>query len=363
MVYEIIVTELCNLNCKYCFEAYKGKNQIDEKMLPDIISFITNDMIKYSIEKASVSINGGEALLNYHVVKKLVKNLIQQGIENITVSTNLTLATPEILQFFHENNVILHVSIDGQKDTHDSNRVHFDGKGSFEYVIKNIRYIISTFPDWHLSYSLVFTPGTVGKLYDNVKYLYDIGIKYISASFCTDSDWSETHFEIFREQMEHLATLYINKIENDDKIYFSLFCNSINYTLKRNGFCGMAYSHRAILPNGDILPCGMFTGTSCAQNFIIGNIYDGVDQFKVDALVQKMTIDTGECTGCALINRCHKYCFATNMRVEGDLLKIPDSICMINQICLLQTDKIIDYFYHNNLDLFLKKFNINKAVA
>ncbi len=363
MLYEIIVTEKCNLNCKYCYESLKGENVLTESKIQDIISYIKRDVRSKNHKETSISINGGEALSNYPVVTKLIDELKINGISKISISTNLTLATKEMLRYFYENGVTLHVSIDGKKDSHDLNRQYHSGKGSYDDVIRNVNYLTTAYKDWFVSYSLVFTPQTVGNLCKNVKYLYDIGIKYLSACYCADSHWEDDSYNKFRGQVEHLAKLYIEKIKNNDNFYFSLFCDAVTNTLKGCGFCGMVQSHRAILPNGDILPCAMFTGNMGTQDFCIGTIYDGINNTKAKELVTKMAMNTSECTGCALINRCHKYCFATNHRVSGDLLKIPDSICMINQICLLQADKIIDYFYHDNLDVFLKKFNIRKAAA
>lgn len=42
MIVQLFLTEVCNLNCSYCFEGPKGKRRMNENMIPDLIRFMKN---------------------------------------------------------------------------------------------------------------------------------------------------------------------------------------------------------------------------------------------------------------------------------------------------------------------------------
>lgn len=62
--------------------------------------------------------------------------------------TNLTVFNQEILDFILDANMWLYISIDGNKESHDLNRVNKDNKGSFDNVFKNINKIIKSAPEY-----------------------------------------------------------------------------------------------------------------------------------------------------------------------------------------------------------------------
>lgn len=129
----------CNLNCKYCFRKseYLGEQQLTFEVAKDAIDFLVD---KYApcASKYVVDLSGsGEPLLQIDLVKQIVdyckqkRNEICKNIE-VMFCTNLTLLTPEIVEYLdNEPAIILGTSIDGDQITNDNNRVYANGKGTY----------------------------------------------------------------------------------------------------------------------------------------------------------------------------------------------------------------------------------------
>ncbi|GAI24881.1 unnamed protein product, partial [marine sediment metagenome] len=117
----------CNLDCSYCFIDKENlkKISLDVPLIKKGINFF----LRHSSENPVVSFTGGEPLLYWSSLKKLIecvrKN--QKGKKSIIiVSTNGTLLDKRKYNFLKKNNVVLSISLDGKKDINDINRVFKD---------------------------------------------------------------------------------------------------------------------------------------------------------------------------------------------------------------------------------------------
>lgn len=105
----IMLGTKCNLKCSYCIE------QSQNMMLPDCRE-INEDVIKFIRKQKPEQIRfyGGEALLYMDKIKKIISELKDLKIE-YTVFTNGKLLTQEMVDYFNENDVFVHVSWDGSQ--------------------------------------------------------------------------------------------------------------------------------------------------------------------------------------------------------------------------------------------------------
>lgn len=360
MMYSIIITQKCNLACRYCYEHIKGDDHLKEEMIPEIIEFIKKyqkEKIVLNKQNITININGGEALLYFDTIKKLVKACRNASINNFHISTNLTIATDDMLDYLHRNNIQMHISIDGLKEAHDKNRVFKDGSGSFDKVYNNIKKIRKKYPKWENSYSMTFTPETVPFLYEGFRLLTDMGIRTIHASYCGDYDWDEESLEHYKRELSKIGKDYIRFYLNGERIYIKLLTNNIRYTiLNEKASCGVCRSEIAIMPNGDLLPCTAFVGLKGYKNHVIGSLKDYVDLDKINEMFFKKRIDVSECDGCDLERRCHIDCYSLNYRVNGSLYSVPDCCCSINQITLLEAENIIQSLCQARASMFIEEF-------
>ena len=128
----------CNLACRYCFAEegeYHGRRalmsyEVGKKALDFLIA---NSGSRKNLE---VDFFGGEPLMNWQVVKDLVKyGREQEKLHNkkfrFTLTTNGVLLNDEVMEFCNKEmgNVVL--SVDGRKEVHDYMRPFRKGAGSY----------------------------------------------------------------------------------------------------------------------------------------------------------------------------------------------------------------------------------------
>lgn len=125
----IVPSSRCTQNCSYCFAspdkltADKSRTEMTIETAKKTIDFI----FSYPAKATTLEYTGGEALLNFEVVKFMVlyakkKNeKINRSLRQ-TIVTNLSLMTDEIADFLIDNQVTICTSLDGPQNVHDKNR-------------------------------------------------------------------------------------------------------------------------------------------------------------------------------------------------------------------------------------------------
>ncbi len=167
------VTDSCNLNCKYCgygdlyLESSDrgGRNLpfITAKRLLDFFFKLKNSKLnRKRFKKVHISFYGGEGLLNFDLIQKIVKYVknkikYEKGDVGFRLTTNGVLLNESITQYLVENRFDVRISLDGNKD-HNGYRVFLDGTPSFDVVYNNIRMIQRKWPEYfsrHVNFASV----------------------------------------------------------------------------------------------------------------------------------------------------------------------------------------------------------------
>ena len=138
------VTRECNLKCSYCHMSstsikIKNSTKDQKKVIDGIINFI----LKTPNKNITIEFQGGEPLLKMAFIKEFVKiakekNKIFKKNIHFCITTNLTILTESILEFFIKENISISTTIDGNKIAHDSNRPFRTGQGSYDIVMDKI---------------------------------------------------------------------------------------------------------------------------------------------------------------------------------------------------------------------------------
>ena len=140
---------ICNLNCAYCFflkkeRLYPGSRfRMSEEVHE---SYIRQLFEAHKVPQVTVAWQGGEPTLMgldfFRRSVELQKKYRKPGmsIEN-TFQTNGTLLDEEWCKFFHENEFLIGLSLDGPQELHDIYRRDKGGHGTFERVWKAARLL------------------------------------------------------------------------------------------------------------------------------------------------------------------------------------------------------------------------------
>lgn len=162
------VTQMCNLRCEYCVYsgAYETRTHNNKVMELTTAQKAIDFLIAHSFDEDSIELGfyGGEPLLEFELIKSCVKYIREKayGKEiSFNITTNATLLNEEVADFFVNNNFTVTISLDGPKEVHNrSRRFPKSDEGSFDIVMKNLKYLQEKFPEYYkekVSFNTVLT--------------------------------------------------------------------------------------------------------------------------------------------------------------------------------------------------------------
>ena len=134
---------ICNLDCKYCYflakeDLYPGSGF---RMSDDLLEEYTRQYIEaQQVPEVTFAWQGGEpTLMGLEFFQKAVEfqKKYQKPDTRIynSLQTNGTLLDADWCRFFHENDFLIGLSLDGPKALHDAYRVDKGGKPTFDAVM------------------------------------------------------------------------------------------------------------------------------------------------------------------------------------------------------------------------------------
>src|SRR6266404_1161012 len=146
-------TNQCNLACTYCYEYSEDK--IDQSagkekfMSKDIAEASVEMLLRESASRRNIHVTffGGETLLNVSVMRSTVEYAKRRSAElnkkvEFSLTTNGTLLTEEIIEFLSEHRVGVTVSMDGDKELNDRQRIFHDGRGSYDVIVPKVKMLL-----------------------------------------------------------------------------------------------------------------------------------------------------------------------------------------------------------------------------
>lgn len=323
MFYNLWITRQCNLICKYCYEGLnKENNSFKHQDINQLINFV--EKTGKNGVRHWINFHGGEPLLEFNTIMLIIEGFKKRGLEmNYSFTTNGTLFNDYIVKKVKENNIWITVSIDGNKETHNLYRSYKNGTGTYEEVIKNLYRLTSNSILTRIR--LTFDSVTVKNLYTNIEHLISIGARTI---ICVpnyfDNNWDKNTISILEEQI-----LSLNELK---KVHKDVYISIIDNNSKKIGLCQGGIKEYNIDFDSNIYPCAYVVGD---HKFLIGNIYDGINQ-KFIKNIQKICMKNNYgCSNCkykdyCILSRC-KY---LNYKITGDLLKVKENICMLQKMII-----------------------------
>ena len=347
----IWTTSECNLRCKYCYEKenkYPKKNSIDKTIL---INYIKDRIIQTNFDEYIViQFHGGEPLLNFEMIRdfvEIIESIKDKRIIKYGFTTNGTIWNEEIKSFLIKYkdsfNGYISISIDGNKESHNLNRKFISGKETFDYVIETSKELLSIFP--RLRVRSTISHNTITNLYNNILFLILNGFKQIAISFdIFSSDWNEKSINIIEKEYDKILHLLNTNLLYD--VELSIIDEIIKLKCKKC-ICNISEN---IYIDGYIYPCTFVVGI---KEYIIGDIYNGINKEKINLLEKINLIDNTICKGCKNIEYCSSNrCKFLNKSITGDFYTPPIIECVLENI---KAEKSKFISYNGEKPLYIKK--------
>lgn len=325
------IAHTCNLNCSYCF-ASQGKYNGDRAVMSFEVGkraldfLIENSGSRHNLE---VDFFGGEPLMNFDVVKRLVayaRSVEKEKNKNFrfTLTTNGVLVDDDVIDFANRecSNVVL--SLDGRKEVHDRFRVDYAGNGSWEKIVPKFQKFVASRGGKNYYMRGTFTHANPDFLED-IKTMLDLGFTELSMEpvVCAEDDPSALTPEdivLVKKQYEELAELMLERDREGRPFTFYHYMIDLEggpCIYKRISGCGSGTEYMAVTPWGDLYPCHQFVGD---DTFCLGNIWDGVKNTAIqDDFASCNVYAREECRDCWARLYCAGGCAANAYHATGSV--------------------------------------------
>ena len=325
------VAHTCNLNCEYCF-ASQGKYHGERALMSFEVGKRAIDfLIENSGSRRNLEVDffGGEPLMNFDVVKKIVeyaRSIEKKHNKNFrfTLTTNGVAINDEVIEFANKemHNVVL--SLDGRKEIHDNLRKTITGKGSYDIIVPKFQEFVKKREGKNYYMRGTFTHNNTDFTND-IFHMADLGFKELSMEpvVCKPDEkyaLTKDDLPILFEQYEILAKEMLKREKEGNPITFYHYMLDLEHgpcIYKRISGCGSGTEYMAVTPWGDLYPCHQFVGD---EKFCLGNIFDGV---KNKELVNEFKCCNAyarpECKDCIAKLYCSGGCAANAYHATGSI--------------------------------------------
>ena len=354
------VTDACNLCCSYCYQINKGHHVMPLEVAQKFIDLLleNNENTQQYLDTRAcdaviLDFIGGEPLLEVNLIDQILDYFIKRIIETdhpwqynwrVSMSSNGTLYfNPEVQKFMDKwmDHLSFNVSIDGNKQLHDSCRVFPDGSGSYDMAIAAVRHYVDIRHGF-MGSKMTLAPENINYTYEAVKGLIEEGYTEINLNCIFEKGWTNEHATILYNQLKELAN-YILDNNLEDELEISMFEESFFRPKERNdtqNWCGGNGAMIAVDWKGDIYPCIRYMESSLGESVppvIIGNVDTGIiTDAKCKACIEKLKSinrinqSTEECINCPIAEGC-AWCQAYNYQDSGDFCHRATYICCMHK--------------------------------
>lgn len=352
-------SDACNLNCSYCYQINKGHRKMSFDTAKKFIDLLLSgdkgmkDYIDPSFSPGIIiEFIGGEPLLEIELTDKIMDYFIERAIElrhpwatkyTISICSNGTLYFDDKVQKFlnkHKNHLSFSVTIDGNKELHDSCRVFYDGSPSYDLAV-------SAAKDWmskggYMGSKITIAPDNLKYLAEAIIHMVELGYTEINANCVYEKGWEQHHATEFYYKLKEIAD-YFNDNDLVASHYLSLFSEEFfkpKAEDDNDNWCGGTGSMLACDPDGYLYPCIRYMESSLGSDqrpMRIGHVDIGIMQTEEDKncvnclnCITRRSQSTDECFYCPIAAGC-SWCSAYNYQEFGTPNKRATYICEMHK--------------------------------
>lgn len=285
-----VVTTACNMRCVYC-QANNGVTCPSLYMTKEMAEKAVDIALQSPNRYLSFEFQGGEPLLNFGVIKHIIKYTEERkGNHDIqyNVVSNLTLITNEILEYFIRYNIGISTSIDGPEMIHNKNRPFRDGSGTYQAVLDSIQIIREK--GLHVGAIQTTTRASLAYPREIVRAYKDLGFESIFLRPLTPLGKATKNWNKIGYTPEEFVDFYMQALDEVIKInltegffkedHASILLSRmegqfVNYMELRSP-CGASVGQVAYYADGDIFTCdeGRMLHEMGDHTFRLGNVFE-----------------------------------------------------------------------------------------
>ncbi|KPK74107.1 MAG: hypothetical protein AMJ79_14735 [Phycisphaerae bacterium SM23_30] len=347
---QLFLAQKCNLACRYCYAENSGSNARNKLMGWDVAKSAVDYLVKRSGERENLRVTffGGEPLLNYKVLRRVVvycDELSQRTGKKFSFEliTNGTLLNKEIADYVAERNFSLLISIDGWREMHNFQRPSVDGRDYYDTILNNAKYIVKRYRELKSRTRIFIRANMTPRYHDArkiVDYLEGQGFNSVGVSSIVSLPYDdETPGALTREQMDVIDSDYeqllleiLLDLEQGRRLspYRNRYISTMVMHKLKEGMtlgitCGIGRNTNAVDCDGNIYPCHRYVGM---DKYIIGDIFSGLSPSRTMGLYHEYNqCALKECSGCWAHRICAGGCAWERSAPDGAIYERMPTDC------------------------------------
>ncbi|MCG2825744.1 MAG: radical SAM protein [Thermoplasmatales archaeon] len=347
--FTFTVTTACNFRCIYCYEEKEPERMV-WKVANRCIGFMVEKVEETGQKDVSITFYGGEPLLEFNLIKKILLESRKRLPKNVHISTGLvtngSLLTEDFAKFLENFDCVSQIPLDGLREVHDKRRAFASGKGSFDEVIGGIKNAIAYL-------SKVIIRVDVDKTNEkHIPALLD-WLKYNNITGHKVRIYFGPVTAITKESEKH-ARLCIPSYAYGKKLI------ELTKLAQRKGFVSYfnipaflycrAYRKAQVSfnPKGDIVPCLQRLGKE--KEFVVGNVFnDPVYNENANNFFKRSPLDFEKCRKCKIFGFCGGGCISEAYHENGNINTISCPVFKYH------FDELVKQYILDNLKYGLEK--------
>ena len=323
----------CNLSCTYCYKEDLQTPARGQRMDFSVASRSVDLLLQQAEARDSVSIVffGGEPLTNVPLIRQVVEYAERRGQETgkhveFSLTTNATLLTTELIDFFAAHRFGISISIDGPKLIHDRNRRSVGGKGTYDVVEKKARLLLERYRAKPIGARVTLTAGTteVEEIHAHLRGqlgFHEVGYAPVTSSNKATYALSTEELTAVHAGFERLGRQYLDyalRGQNNGFSNMHQLMTDLHEGRRKSLPCGAGVGLLAVDRQGGLNLCHRFTGSELP---VFGDVNSGIDSERLGEFLGRAADRTGtHCASCRIRNLCAGGCYHEAYARFGDPL-------------------------------------------
>lgn len=324
---SILLTEDCNLKCKYCYCGEKrGKKSID-------INFVKRAIMDFKEQGNELFIRffgNGEPTLEFEKIKEIYefsKKLDKNA--KFELQTN-GVFNQEKAEWIANHIDIVWISYDGTTEVNDFYRINLADQGISELVEKNIKYLNGKVKE--LGVRSTVGEKNLYKQKEMIDKMEELGVKYIYSDLMFATVDNKLYYEKEIEPLLYAKEfLKARKYANTKNIYYGSFF-TVNFDEKTNISCRACLPMPHLTIDGYVSCCDMGYANGNLDDLIYGK-YDSkndiiiYDEDKIKNIRRRTVDNLTECLDCPVKYYCAGGCIGEAINENGTIFSIKKKNC------------------------------------
>lgn len=307
----------CNLSCTYCYKEdlakpSNGKRLSFENACKGIELLIKEGRNR---DRINVVFFGGEPLSNMNLIREVTAYTERRCAEeekgvDFSLTTNATLLTEEIIDYFNEHRFGLSISIDGPEAIHNRHRLTVGGVGTYGVVRDKVSLLLARYTAKPVGARVTVTSGytDVRSIHHHLKTelgFAEVGIAPVTSNPMSAFNLGGKELRKLFESMKDLGREYTAAAVSGTNNGFSnmhQLMSDLYEGRKKSLPCGAGVGLLAVDHKGDLNLCHRFTGSEMP---LFGDVNNGINKEALGQFIDKALDRNGKsCSTCRIRNLC-----------------------------------------------------------